>query len=254
MTKPFNVTILGAGTGVPLKDRHAPGLVVQGGTTQVLLDSGSGTAYQLAKAGFKYYDFDHLFYSHYTHPDHINDLAELIFANAYFDPPRKRELNVYGPSGMTGFLERLVILYPVLGKVGYAIKTHELEQTQIRVGDLFIASRPLSHLHSAAVGYRVEYQGKSVIYSGDTDYCGELIELSRDGDVLVVECSFPNGHKVQGHLIPEEIGRVARQAGVKKVILTHLYPLCDQFDVVDQVRKTFSGEVVRAKDLMSLRI
>lgn len=87
MERLFQLTILGSGTGVPLINRHAPGLVVQAGAAQILFDSGSGTAHQLARAGFKYYEFDHLFYSHYAHPDHINDLSEFIFANAYFDPP-----------------------------------------------------------------------------------------------------------------------------------------------------------------------
>ena len=254
MQKKFNVTILGAGTGVPLGNRHAPGLVVQGENIQILLDSGSGAAYQIARAGFKYYQFDHLFYSHYAHPDHINDLAELIFANAYFDPPRNRELHIYGPKGIKSFLIKLIALYPVLSKVGYPIKAHELVEAKTVIDDMVIESRPLTHQQNACLGYRIEYGGKSLIYSGDTDYCESLIELARKGDVLVVECSFPDGYKVEGHLTPGEIGEIATQAEVKKVILTHLYPLCDQFDVVSQVKKKFSGEIIKAEDLMGMDV
>ena len=64
----------------------------------------------------------------------------------------------------------------------------------------------------------------------------------------------PDGYKVEGHLTPFEVGEVARQAKVKKVILTHLYPLCDQYDVVCQVKKRFRGEVIRAEDLMKVTI
>lgn len=252
MAKPFNVTILGSGTGVPLKNRQAPGLVIQGGKTQLLLDSGSGAAYQLARAGYNYWEFKHLFYSHFAHPDHINDLPELIFANLYFDPPRIQDLNIYGPKGIKIFFQKLIELYPVLSENTFPINIHELEEGQITIDDLVVKSKPLNHQQKACVGYRVEYGGKSLIYSGDTDYCEPLIELSRNGDVLVVECSFPDGHKVKGHLIPREIGVIATQAKVKKVILTHLYPLCDQFDVVAQVKEKFSGKIILAKDLMRI--
>ena len=254
MEKQFKVTILGSGTGVPLKSRHAPGLAVTAGTTQILFDSGSGAAYQIAAAGLKYYDFDHLFYSHYTHPDHINDLAELIFANKYFDPPRTRELNIYGPRGIRVFFRRLVALYPVLDDLKYPLSIHELEKDHITLDGVTIESRPLEHKESISVGYRIEYEQKSLIYSGDTDYCTALINLAKGGDLLIVECSAPDGFKVEGHLTPSEIGEIALRAGVKKVILTHLYPRCDQVDVVAQVRKIFDGEVIRAEDLMQIEI
>jgi len=254
MEKKFSLTILGAGTGVPLKDRQAPGLAVQADKTFLLFDSGSGSAYQMAKAGLAYHWFDHLFYSHYAHPDHINDLAELIFANGYFDPPRNRELHIYGPKGIKGFLKKLIGLYPVLNKIKYPITVHELGKNQVMVNDIIIKSQPLIHQQNPCLGYRVEYEGKSLIYSGDTDYCESLIDLAQKGDLLVMESSFPDGYKVEGHLTPSEVGKIATQAKAKKVILTHLYPLCDKHDVVCQVKRKFSGEIVRAEDLMEVRI
>jgi ribonuclease BN (tRNA processing enzyme) len=245
---------MGTGTGVPLKNRQAPGLVVQAGDTHLLVDSGSGTAYQLARAGLHYYQFDHLLYSHFAHPDHINDLAELIFANNYFDLLRKTTLSIYGPKGIKNFLANLITLYPVLGNTPYPIRVHELEQDTISVNDVTIETKPLNHQQSACLGYRINYQGKIIIYSGDTDYCDALVTLAQHGDVLIVECSFPDDYKVDGHLTPAEIGQIATQAQVKKVILTHLYPLCDHVDVVSQVKKQFSGEVIRAEDLMHVSI
>jgi len=250
----FTLTFMGTGTGVPLKNRQAPGLVVQAGDTHLLLDSGSGTAYQLARADFHYYQFDHLLYSHFAHPDHINDLAELIFANNYFDPLRKTTLSVYGPKGIKNFLKNLFVLYPVLGNPPYPIAVHELEQDTISVNDITVETKPLNHQQSACLGYRIHYQGKSIIYSGDTDYCDALITLAQHGNVLIVECSFPDGYKVEGHLTPAEIGQIATQAQVKKIILTHLYPQCDQVDVVSQVKEHFGGDVSRAEDLMQISI
>ena len=59
---------------------------------------------------------------------------------------------------------------------------------------------------------------------------------------------------MEGHLTPAEIGQIATQAQVKKVILTHLYPQCDQVDVVSQVKEHFGGDVIRAEDLMQISI
>lgn len=254
MEPSFTITFLGTGTGVPSKKRQAPGLVVQAGDINLLFDSGSGTAYQLARAGFHYHRFDHLLYSHFTHPDHINDLAELIFANKYFEPRRMTTLTVYGPKGIKNFLSNLLTLYPVLGSTLYPISVHELEEDTISINDIFIQTRPLSHQHSPCLGYRVTRQGKTVIYSGDTDYCEALVDLAGRGDVLIIECSFPDGYKVEGHLTPAEIGKIATQAQVKKVALTHLYPQCDQVDVVSQVKKNFGGEVILAEDLMQMAV
>jgi ribonuclease BN (tRNA processing enzyme) len=254
MKKTFTLTFLGTGTGVPRKKRQAPGLVVQAGDNLLLLDSGSGTAYQLACAGFSYYRFDHLLYSHFAHPDHINDLAELIFANKYFEPRRTSPLFVYGPKGIKNFLANLITLYPVLGNTPYPINIHELEQDTIIMNDVTIQTRPLAHQQNACLGYRITWQGKSVIYSGDTDYCDALVALARQGDVLVIECSLPDGYNVEGHLVPAEIGRISTQAQVKKVFLTHLYPQCDRVDVVAQVKKQFEGEVILAEDLMQITV
>ena len=250
----LSATILGSGTGVPQPHRHAPGIAVEAGATKILLDSGSGTACQLAKAGLHYHEFDHLFYTHYAHPDHINDLPELIFANKYFNPRRTSNLLIYGPSGIRNFVEKLADLYPVLAILEYPISIFEMAESSAIIGDATVISKPLNHQGKACIGYRIEYQGKSIVYSGDTDYCENLTALAYNADVFIVECSFPNDYKVKGHLVPEEIAEIAMEANVKKVVLTHLYPPCDTVDVVAQVKKGgFGGEVVKAEDLMRVK-
>ncbi len=250
----FSLTILGSGTGVPLPHRCAPGIVVEAGETKILLDSGSGTAYQLSRAGFSYHEFDHLLYTHYAHPDHVNDLPELIFANKYFDPRRVRKLFVYGPAGMRDFVEKLADLYPVLAILEYPITVYELKESSVSVGTATVISKPLDHLGKDCIGYRIQHGSRSITYSGDTDYCENLVALAYEANVLVVECSFPDEYKVKGHLVPSEIAEIATQANVKKVVLTHLYPPCDTVDIVAHVRKGFSGEVVKAEDLMRIEL
>jgi ribonuclease BN (tRNA processing enzyme) len=96
--------------------------------------------------------------------------------------------------------------------------------------------------------------GKAVAYSGDTDYCPNLILLAREVDLLILECSFPDDRKVEGHLTPSLAGRVAREAGCKRLLLTHFYPPCDDCDVKGAVESQYSGTVIVAEDVMKLAI
>jgi ribonuclease BN (tRNA processing enzyme) len=65
---------------------------------------------------------------------------------------------------------------------------------------------------------------------------------------------MPEGSKIPGHLVPSEAGTIAQQARVKKLVLTHFYPPSDEVDVAEQASRTFSGEVIRAADLMVIHV
>ncbi len=94
--------------------------------------------------------------------------------------------------------------------------------------------------------------GFSVVYSGDTDYCDALIDLSCESDILICESAYPDNQKVSGHLIPSLAGEIATKANVKKLVLTHFYPECDGVDIKTQCQKTFKGPIVLAQDLLTL--
>jgi ribonuclease BN (tRNA processing enzyme) len=106
-----------------------------------------------------------------------------------------------------------------------------------------------------SVGYRVEFEdGKSMAISGDTDYCQNIIDLAFEVDMLVLECSFPDGKKVEGHLTPSLAGRIALESRCKKLLLTHFYPICDQFDISNQCRQVYPGQIILGEDLMRIAI
>jgi len=112
----------------------------------------------------------------------------------------------------------------------------------------------MAHM-SESVGYRIEFNdGKSVVLSGDTDYCQNIIDLAFEVDLLVLECSFPDGKKVEGHLTSSLAGRIALESCCKKLLLTHLYPVCDQSDILKECQQVFKGETVLADDLMRVKI
>ncbi|MFH2013309.1 MAG: MBL fold metallo-hydrolase [Pseudomonadota bacterium] len=250
----MELIVLGSGVGVPTSKRSAPGLCVKVKSKPILFDSGSGTVYQLPKAGIDYHKIDDIFYTHVAHPDHINDLSAIMFANKYDYPKRENDLNVTGPKGIKKFYENLEVLFPTLKDPNFSVNIREVEIDQIKINDVLIESKPLCHQDVECVGYRMEYQGKSMVYSGDTDYCDNLVELAKESDLLVIECSFPDEFKVDGHLTPSLAGRVAKESGTKKLVLTHLYPICDQYDILSQVQQVFHGEIIVAEDLMKIDV
>ena len=110
-------------------------------------------------------------------------------------------------------------------------------------------------LHSdSSIGFRVEAGGKSLVYSGDTDYCENIVRLGKSADLLILECSFPDERKATGHLTPTIAGRIAREASCKKLLLTHFYPVFQGHDIVKESQKEFSGEILLAEDGMKINI
>jgi len=208
----------------------------------------------MLKVGITYRDPDLLLYTH-IHPDHVSDLVPIIFASKYADQPREKELLVIGGPGFQSYFEKLKNLYGSwIEPQSYRLSIREISQEVLTYRDLRILSRPMAHL-AESVGYRIEFEdGKSIAISGDTDYCQNIIDLAFEVDLLVVECSFPDNKKVEGHLTPSLAGRIALESNCKKLLLTHLYPVCDQFDVVSQCRQTFKGEVILGEDFMKIRV
>jgi ribonuclease BN (tRNA processing enzyme) len=250
----MELIVLGSGVGVPTSKRSAPGLCVRVQNQPILFDSGSGTTYQLPKAGIDYHQIDYVFYTHVAHPDHINDLSAIIFANKYDHPKRENDLNITGPKGIRRFYENLEELFPTLKDPPFPVNIREVEIDQIKINGVLIESKPLCHQGVECVGYRLEFQGKSIVYSGDTDYCNSLVALARESDLLIVECSFPDEFKVDGHLTPSFAGRVAKESGAKKLVLTHLYPICDQYDIRSQAQRIYQGEIIVAEDLKKIEV
>ena len=246
--------LIGTGTGIPSLRRGAPGLLVISDRTHLLIDSGSGTLGRMLGIGFTYRDPDLLLYTH-IHPDHVSDLVPIIFASKYADQPREKELLCIGGPGFRSYFEKLKNLYgPWIEPRSYQLTIREIPQEAFVYRDLRILSRPMAHI-SESVGYRIEFEdGKSTAISGDTDYCQNIIDLAFEVDLLVLECSFPDGRKVEGHLTPSLAGRIALESRCKKLLLTHLYPICDQVDILNQCRQVYQGKIILGEDLMRIKI
>jgi ribonuclease BN (tRNA processing enzyme) len=263
----MKITILGSGTAAPRINRNMSGYLLEANGKKILLDSGPGTIRQLLKLKVNLLDIDNIFYTH-LHNDHINDLGAIIWSNNY-GTYRKKPLNLYGPQGFKKYYKIFMgkILKP--DKLIYGINVKEMKNGSIveipinkkidkkysiinknnNYTNIIIKSIKSRHTKNS-VSYRIEYDGKSIVYSGDTDYSREIIEISKNADLLILECSFPD--KKKGHLTPALCGRIATKANAKKLVLTHFYPECDKVDVKKQCGKEFDGKVIL--DFMAIKV
>lgn len=208
----------------------------------------------MLEVGITYRGPDLLLYTH-IHPDHVSDLVPIIFASKYADQPREKKLLCIGGPGFKSYFKKLKDLYGRwVQPQSYRLTIKEISQKGLVYRDLKILSRPMAHI-SGSVGYRIEFKdGKSMAISGDTDYCQNIVDLAFEVDILVLECSFPDGKKVKGHLTPSLAGRIASESRCKKLLLTHLYPICDQFDILNQCRRAYQGQIILGEDSMRIGI
>lgn len=250
----IELIIIGSGTGIPSLRRGAPGMVILSDHSNLLIDSGPGTLRKMLEVGITYRDPDLILYTH-LHPDHTADLVPTLFACKYGDLPREKDLLCVGGSGFKSFFEKLEKLYGSwIEPQSYNLTVKEISKDPHLFQDLKIISKPMAHI-SGSMGYRIEFKdGKSIAISGDTDYCQNIVDLTYEVDLLVLECSFPDGKKVEGHLTPFLAGRIGLESHCKRLLLTHFYPICDQFDILRQCRQVYQGEIILGEDLMRIKI
>ena len=254
----MHLIILGSGTSIPLRDRGSPALVLLVGDSPVLFDMGPGTLRQLTRVGLSCERIERVFLTHF-HPDHTADLIHFLFASMNPDVLKRRlPFVIAGPAGVAGFIKRLQDAYPGWLTLPSGVMSIEeidpLPRQELDCGGFTVVSSPTNHTVNS-LAYRVEVPGgKTFVYSGDTGFCDEVVDLARGADLLVLESSFPEGEEVEGHLSPYLAGRMAALAGVKRLVLTHFYPQCLENETASQCRKSYDGELVLGRDLLRIRV
>lgn len=247
----MKMTILGSGVVVPSKERRAPGYYLEIDEQKFLIDSGSGITRAMVQADIDYTALDVLFYTH-THIDHTADLIPLLFAIEHNSlKKRTKELLVYGPIGFASFVTRLMQAW---GKPkSFDVIVQELSDKKILTIDgVAVFVYEVAHVvHS--IGYRfVDKKGRVIAFSGDTGPCKGLLAVAHNADVAVFECSFSEDTK--GHLTPTLAGKIAQEAGVKRLILSHMYPQINSLSAQDCCKKQFDGDVIVAKDFLQMNV
>ncbi len=241
----MRLDVLGSAGTYPTADRPASGYVVSAGTTHVLCDAGFGTFAELTRR-MDPDQLDAVVLSH-RHPDHCVDFLALHHALSY-GPYQRRGLLVFCAPGVE---DRLAdFLGAGEGHVFFDVfDFHEVGETNhVTVGSIDLRFAVTSH-RVPTIATRFEAAGRSLAYSADTGPGGGYPELCEDADVMLCEASLEgerDDHHFVHHLTATEAGAIAREAGVQKLILTHLPPSLDPERSRSEATSVFGGKVAVA--------
>jgi ribonuclease BN (tRNA processing enzyme) len=243
--------VLGCSGSVPGPDSPASSYLVSAGGFNLVLDLGSGALGALQRH-LPVDEIGAIALSH-LHPDHCMDLCGLYVSVKYWPSGPLARIPVYGPAGTALRMARAYDL-PEEPGMRNELDFHNWQQTQ-QIGPFTVRTVPVPH-PVPAYAMRVEYDGKTLVYSGDTGPTEALVELARGADVLLCEAALRNGdpnNPVDLHLTAAEAGDHAKRAGVARLIITHVPPWFDRDAQTEAARRTFPGEVLTATpDLIHL--
>ena len=212
----MRLTFLGTGSAVPSPTRVQTSLLVECGDHTLLVDCGSGACHRLAQADTSYNEVDALVLTH-THLDHVADLPTLVKARWLDGVP---ELDVYGPPGTTDVVETLLDVDDLSERTEVAVTELDPDAGAVEIGPHRIAYTETTH-SARCLAYRFDDR---LTISGDTAPDESVFELADGSDVVVHECSFPDGVDSAGHTTPTELGEGLGEISVGAVYLTHLFP------------------------------
>jgi ribonuclease BN (tRNA processing enzyme) len=249
-------TVLGSGTHLASARRASPGHLVLADDRPFLFDCGPGSFHGLAKAGSAPERVEACFLSH-VHPDHVSDLVPLLFRmrNHVKETGEEKTLHLFGPPGFAAFIRALRLVHaPFLETAALRLVVHEGDSGEDRLGTVTIRRAAVPH-GIAATAYSIRTEdGSAAVYSGDTGRSAELVRLARGAALFVVEASSPDGEANPFHLTPSEAARAAADAGAGAVLLVHLNPASDTVDLRASCRDLFTGKILVAEDLLSVRV
>jgi ribonuclease BN (tRNA processing enzyme) len=253
----MEITVVGSGTVVPSLERRQSCVVVRVGGQTLFFDLGSGAVRGMLRSGLDPFAVDRIFFTH-LHPDHTVDVVPLLFAINHGAPEKRAlPLHVTGPEPFLRFWGSVMEVWGKWMTGDHATLVSELPHECRSPIDLAAGCRlswaPAEHRHES-IAYRLDAEHGAFVYTGDTAYTGSVVELARDADTLLVECSFPDDAPVPGHLTPSGVARIASEAGVRRVILTHIHPAVDNPDLPSEVAKGYEGEILVAGDGLTFTV
>lgn len=271
-----------AGGPRPLKSRAAPAQVILINNAAYVVDCGNGVAYQLVRAGVPVNTIRHVFITHH-HSDHNADYGNLLLLA--WETGLQHRVDTWGPPPLSRntslFFEMnaydINIRISNEGRPPFIplVHPHELTEsgTVFKDDNVTVTCALVEHPPiSPAFGYRFDSRDRSIVISGDTRPCDAMIRLAHGADVLVHEALYPsavdrlvaplpNGSALaksirSHHTAAEEAGRVAREAGVKTLVLSHFVPAEDATITeqmwIDAARTNFKGRIVAGRDLLEI--
>lgn len=245
------ITFLGTASAVPDRGHQNTHFVLETDGGTILVDCVGNPIVRLREASIDPLSITDLVLTHF-HPDHISGVPLLLMDLWLLG--RKQPLNIYGLDSVLEKFETMMNLYDWEDWQGfYPIQLFPFSNPECTVMidrmNLKVEASKVRHL-VPAMGLRMNLPEGAVCYSTDTEPCTEVVRLAKDADILIHEASGSMG----GHTGAAEAGVIAADAGVKALVLIHYDPASDPDKLKEEAHSSFSGEVIIAKDLMTLPI
>ena len=246
----MRLTVIGSGTISLSPTRGCAAYLVEAGEQRLLLDCGPGAAHTMARLGVDWWNVTHIVLSHF-HLDHISDLPVLIFAYRHARlEPRTAPLTILGPVGTRELITRWsAALGDWLQSPGFPLEIVELtlEAPLVLHDGLRVTSRSVPHTDES-VAYSIEYDGRRLVYTGDTGNDPSLGVWAAGCDLLLAECSLPDSMSMPFHLTPSETAALATAAAPAQLVVTHMYPPVEGIDLRAELGARWAGPTVIATD------
>src|SRR6266567_890182 len=277
------IILLGTKGGPTLgKTRNNASTLILINDIPYVVDCGYGVSRQLMTAGISLDRLRYVFITHH-HSDHNLEYGALLYNASATGKPI--QVDAYGPMGLKkltqDFFEYEKFDIEIrLGDEGGVdprtqIAVHEFDQPGLvmQIQSVKVTSCRVQHPPiTQSYAYRFDANDRSIVISGDTAYCPELARFAKGADVLVHEAMYlpaieklireiPSATRLRQHLLAahtstEDVGKIATQAGVKTLVLSHLVPGDDPSITDEQwsegARKYFKGRIIVGKDLMEI--
>lgn len=283
-TQRTRIILLGTkgGPSVGESGRSNPSTLILINDVPYVVDCGYGVSRQLIAAGISLNKLRYIFITHH-HSDHNLEYGALLYNAWITGLPIK--VDSYGPAGLRKMTQDFFnyqkfdvdtrIVDEGRPDPRKLVVTHEfnsaglvMQNADVKVSSLLVSHPPIRQ----AYAYRFDAKDRSVVISGDTAYVPELAAFAKGADVLVHEVMYlpgvenllkrlPNAKRLREHLmaahtLPEDVGKIAQQAGVNTLVLSHFVPGDDPSITDEQwaegVRRHFKGRVIVGKDLLEI--
>jgi ribonuclease Z len=286
----MKITLLGTGTPAPSLERQSSGYLIEVGGDLIVMDHGPGAHHRLLESGRRAVDVSHAFFSH-LHYDHCMDYARLVLQRWDMGADRIPDLKVYGPAPIARMTELLFGEEGVYGpdiraRIGHESSVFVFQERggkpprkrpapQVReaqAGDVIespgwkVTVGKASHVQPflECLAFRLDSEEGSMCYSGDSGgVCEEVIELARGCDVAILMNHYLSGTEPTSSYRAacgnhRDNAVIARRAGVKTLVLTHVLARIDRPEIREQIireiKQEFDGNVIWGEDLMRLTL
>jgi ribonuclease Z len=281
----FKVTLLGTGTPPPLMSRFGPATLVQVNGRTLMFDAGRSSTQRLWQIKVPLGKIDHLFLTH-LHSDHVVGIPDLMLTGWLTSPfgRRKGQFHVVGPTGTKNLMTHLRQAYD--WDIQTRINDQGFKATGVtpNVAEIYdgfvwnedgikVTAFKVNHGDKIdpAYGYRIEYDGRSVVISGDTKPTSNLVKNSMGADLFIhsvaaIKQELRDSAKhwniiMDHHSEPEDAGRTFAKTKPKMATYSHIVLLTNGkikppsfADLTTRTRTEYDGPFVVGKDLMSFDI